>query len=136
MLRVMPVDDEIWTLRDLEVRLADLWMNVCNEQNVDYSFSVHHGMGGMQVQSGNRLHGFAMRERAKKKICVLSSAISLSCCSRFFAVPCFLLTFREEPKTRRKLLLLRVFFAVCLIERLIPQAIDRLEYGQCVCIAC
>lgn len=47
MLRVMPVDDEIWTLRDLEVRLADLWMNVCNEQNVDYSFSVHHGMGGM-----------------------------------------------------------------------------------------
>ena len=75
MLRVMPVDDEIWTLRDLEVRLADLWMNVCNEQNVDYSFSVHHGMGGMQVQSGNRLHGFAMRERAKKKICVLSSAI-------------------------------------------------------------
>lgn len=38
MLRVMLVDDEIWTLRDLEVRLADLWMNVCNEQNVDYSF--------------------------------------------------------------------------------------------------
>ena len=75
MLRVMPVDDEIWTLRDLEVRLAGLWVNVCNEQNVDYSFSVHHGMGGMQVQSGNRLHGFAMRERAKKKICVLSSAI-------------------------------------------------------------
>lgn len=75
MLRVMLVDDEIWMLRDLEVLLADLWMNVCNEQNVDCSFSVHHGIGGMQVQSDNRLHGFAMRERAKKKICVLSSAI-------------------------------------------------------------
>lgn len=46
MLRVMPVDDEIWTLRDLEVLLAYLWMNVCNEQNVDCSFSVHHGIGG------------------------------------------------------------------------------------------
>lgn len=38
MLRVMLVDDEIWTLRDLEVLLADLWTNVCNEQNVDCSF--------------------------------------------------------------------------------------------------
>lgn len=28
MLRVMLVDDEIWMLRDLEVLLADLWMNV------------------------------------------------------------------------------------------------------------
>ncbi len=75
MLRVMLVDDEIWMLRDLEVLLADLWMNVCNEQNVDCSFSVHHGIGGNAVQSDNRLHGFAMRERAKKKICVLSSPI-------------------------------------------------------------
>ena len=46
MLRVMLADDEIWMLRDLEVLLADLWMNVCNEQNVDCSFSVHHGIGG------------------------------------------------------------------------------------------
>ncbi len=38
MLRVMLVDDEIWTLRDLEVLLADLWMNVCNGQNVECSF--------------------------------------------------------------------------------------------------
>ena len=69
------------------------------EQPVQTGILVHHGiLGGMQVQSGNRLHGFAMRERAKKEICVLSSAIFSSMlftflCRALFSPP----TFCEEP---------------------------------------
>ena len=56
-------------------------------------FCFFHGiLRGVQVHSSNRLHGFTMREQAKKGKCVFGSA---PCCSRLSAALLFQLSVKR-----------------------------------------
>ena len=61
-------------------------------------FLVLYGiLGGVQVHGSNRLRGVAMRERAKKEKCVISSVIPASMPFASLRRALLPTAFREEP---------------------------------------